>query len=112
MSVLLHIRFDITPEAVKLFTVEGAKKLDKLPGLQWKIWTTANDQTIGAGFYLYATKRDAQIRAKLAKPHLESLPGISNVTTEIYDILDDLSAETRAPLSTPANPSYPDDFEA
>lgn len=119
MSVLLHIQFDIDPSAVdpkdgksveNLFPIEGAKKLNQLPGLQWKIWAS-DDTNHGSGFYLYATRRDAEIRAKLAVPHLNSLPGISNTTTTIYEILEPHSTITRAPLTGEANPSYPEGFE-
>lgn len=113
MSVLLVIRFDVeSADTTKNFNEDGAKKLAQLPGLQWKIWTANLHKNEGAGFYLYATRRDAEIRAKQAGPHLSALPGISNVTTEIYDIYEDWTRITRGPLDVEANPSYPEDIEA
>ena len=113
MSYLLHIHFDFdVPDPEHYFSQQAAEQLAKLPGLQWKIWAYNEEKKTASGFYLYADRRDAEIRAKLAVPHLESLPGLSNVTTTIYTVLEDLSIITRATLDTPANPSYPPDFEA
>ena len=119
MSVLLHIHFDFDPKTVNLndqksienvFPIAGAEKLKSLPGLQFKIWGY-DDHGHGSGFYLYATRRDAQIRAKLAAKTMPTFPGIYNVTTTIYEILEPHSSITMAPLDIPANESYPDGFE-
>lgn len=113
MTVLLHIQFDFDAEDPEhYFTTEAAEQLAQLPGLKWKVWAYNQDKKTGSGFYLYGDERDARIRAEKAVPHLQSLPGISNVTTRIYTVIDDLSRITRAPLDVEANPSYPEDAEA
>ncbi|MEK4760099.1 YdhR family protein [Viridibacillus sp. FSL E2-0187] len=111
MSVMLQIKFDLdTNKQGELFPIEGAKKLVELPGLKWKVWTVDEESGEGSGLYLYATRRDAEIRAKKAIPHLTSMNGVSNVTTQIFEILEEHSEITRAPLDVAANPSYGEEY--
>lgn len=79
-----------------------------MPGLKFKIWGADHKKGEASGFYVYETRRDAEIRTRSAAEYLLSLDGITNVTAQIYDINEGLSRITRAPLDVQANPSYPD----
>ena len=115
--VLLKITFNIDPEMYKdikkahpdmvssVFLKEQAEEISKLPGLIWKLWTTHTDKNKGAGFYLYATKNDAEHRAAWAEKNFGKMPGLTNVETEIFDIMEDLTRMTSGPIDMPANPS-------
>lgn len=108
MPVLLFMKMDLELDKVdKLFTQKGAEKLSALPGLQWKIWGIDREKAEGCGVYLYATRRDAEIRAAKAVPELAARDGICNITTQIFEIEEDLTKITKAPINLPANPSYP-----
>lgn len=112
MSYLLHIRFDvkgntgdIRTDAAIAFPFEPAtKKMNALPNLKWKIWAVRDedpDSPEGGGFYLYPTAEAAQARAEQAKATLPHIPGVSNVTTTIWEVLDDYSLATHAPVDVP-----------
>ncbi len=87
------------------YTDEKIKPIADWPGLKWKVWTVDEENFIGAGFYLFENKKDAEERAKYAKRHYPLNPAMSHVRTRIYYVLDDYSRACRAPIDIPANPS-------
>lgn len=89
----------------KFFTEEKVKPIADWPGLKWKVWAMDEDDFIGAGFYLFENRKDAEERAIYAKKHYPLNPAISHVRTHIYYVLEDYSKACRAPIDTPANPS-------
>lgn len=102
MSYLLHVRFDFNGKIDETFPFEIAtKKMNALPNLKWKIWAANDDETEASGFYLYPTKEAAQARSEEALETLPHYPGISNVSTEIWNVLDDYSIATHAPVDAP-----------
>lgn len=112
MSYLLHIQFDlkgktgVLEDDVKIaFPFEAAtKKMNALPNLKWKIWAVKNDDSDkvkGSGFYLYPTREAAESRAEEGRATLPHFPGISNVSTTIWEVLDDYSLATHAPVDVP-----------
>lgn len=115
--VLLKITFKLDPELygdgehireesfTAMFPREDAEKMDKLPGLIWKLWCFKAEDNSGAGFYLFAERRDAEDRASYARHVFPRAPGLTEVETEIFDVMQDLTRITRGPIDLPANPS-------
>ena len=115
--VFLHISFDLDADiygdgkkldadmVASTFPIEMAEEMAKLPGLIWKLWTSQAEECKADGFYLFSTREDAENRAAFAKKAFPRAPGLSNVKTEIHDVMEDLSRVTRAPIDLPANPS-------
>ena len=112
MSYLLHIRFDfhgktgnLQDDVAHTFPFETAtNKMNALPNLKWKIWGLKTDDASrieACGFYLYPTKEAAESRAEEGRETLPHLPGVSNVTTTIWEVLDDYSLATHAPVDVP-----------
>lgn len=109
MAYLLHIRFDFkgktgnrAEDFEHTFPFDKATaKMNALPNLKWKIWGSNDDATELCGFYLYPTKEAAEARAEEAKATLPLLDGISNVRTEIWEVLEDYSLATHAPVDVP-----------
>lgn len=112
MSYLLHIQFDFTGKTGNLsediavaFPFEAAtQKMNNLPDLKWKIWALNTDdpnQVKGSGFYLYPTRQAAERRAEEGRATLPHFPGVSNVSTTIWEVLDDYSLATHAPVDVP-----------
>lgn len=112
MSYLLHIRFDFSGKTGNLqddvaftFPFEAAtQKMNALPNLKWKIWAVKADDSgkaEGSGFYLYPTREAAESRAEEGRATLPHFPGISNVSTTIWEVLDDYSLATHAPVDVP-----------
>lgn len=115
--VLLKISFKLDPAMYgdgktidpALFSVifpeEQAREMDKLPGLIWKLWCSRTEECEGDGFYLFATRSDAEYRAHVAHKYFPQMPGLTDVQTCIFDVDEDLSRFTRGPVDLPANPS-------
>lgn len=114
--VLLKITFKLDPELYgdgahiseesfsAMFPREAAEEMDKLPGLIWKLWCFRTEENMGAGFYLFAERHNAEERASYAHHVFPRAPGLTGVETEIYDIMQDLTRVTRGPIDLPANP--------
>lgn len=118
MSYLLHIQFDFTGKtgnlhedlAVTFPFAAATQKMNALPDLQWKIWAVNTDdpkQTKGSGFYLYPTRAAAERRAEEGRATLPRFPGISNVSTTIWAVLDDYSLATHGPVDVPLIANLP-----
>lgn len=114
MAYLLHVRFDFNgtagdaqKDAATAFPFGPAtKKMNSLPNLKWKIWAVNADypgeHPEASGFYLYPTKEAAESRAAEAKATLPLIsPFISNVQTTVWEVLDDYSLATHAPIDVP-----------
>lgn len=108
MSVLLAVKMDLAIpagaglEAVNgAFPIEGAYRMLKLPGLQWKIWGTDMNKKEACGFYLFATMEDAKRRAAEVVGQLQVRPGISNVTTQIWELDAEKTRITHGPIDVP-----------
>lgn len=109
MSYLVHVKFDFNgvhgdweKDLDHTFPFDRAvAAMNALPNLKWKIWGSNEDHTELCGFYLYPTKEAAIARAEQAKATLHLYDGISNVRPEIWEILDDYSVATHAPVDVP-----------
>lgn len=110
MAALLHLKMDIDIEkAGAMLHKEFAQKVINLPGLKFKIWGYDEKKKEYSGFYIYETRRDAEIRARSATAFLMKMfPGVTNATAQIYDINEELSKITRTPFDIQSNPSYPE----
>ena len=115
--VLLQITFDLDPEIYgdgkhldvsavsENFPREQAEEMAALPGLVWKLWTSQAAENRAAGFYLFATRNDAEHRLAWAQKHFPKVPGLTNVQGQFFDLMEDLTRVTRGPIDLPANPS-------
>ena len=93
----------LEPQHRQVATVPG--KMAALPGLVWKLWTSQAAENRAAGFYLFATRNDAEHRLAWAQKHFPKVPGLTNVQGQIFDVMEDLTRVTRGPIDLPANPS-------
>ena len=102
---LLQISFDLSekyygkqgqldsPIVEMIFPRDKAEELANLPGLKWKLWTIQPEKCRAAGFYLFQTKADAQSHAAFAIKNYPKVPGLTNVSVEICDVMESLSNE-------------------
>jgi hypothetical protein len=101
MPVLLQITF--SPSAEQLASPVSARQayareLAELPGLRWKIWLV--DKAAGqlGGVYLFDDRASAEAWAERSlRAHVNG--GATGFTTHIFEVNEDLSAITRAPLA-------------
>ncbi|MCD8009963.1 MAG: YdhR family protein [Lachnospiraceae bacterium] len=78
--------------------------MNGLKNLKWKIWAMNTEDPShleGCGFYLYPTREAAEARAEEGKATIPNFIGCSNVTTTIWEVLDDYSIATHAPIDVP-----------
>jgi putative monooxygenase ydhR len=87
------------PEQASAF-LAAAEKISGLPGLLWKLWGYDDSEHTAASIYVFDTEEHARAWGDgPMKPALGSHPGISDIEVGYYDVDEQLSAVTRAPLT-------------
>ncbi len=80
----------------------AAEKIADLPGLIWKLWGFDDSEHVAESVYLFDSAEHARAWGEgPMRAALSSHPGISDIEVRYYDVDEELSAVTRAPL-TPA----------
>jgi hypothetical protein len=98
---LLQVNYQLG-SAVSDFMRESkpvADLLANVPGLRWKIWLKNDDENQGGGIYLFENSEALTSFAQgpiIAK--LRSHPAITEVSLKEFDVPQDLSSITRAPI--------------
>ena len=106
MPTILQVNFnyDISEEELaRRSTPERAKMFLTLPGLRWKVWIRDTQRRESGGIYLFDDREAAQ--AYLDGPivaAMKSMPDSTNLTTKLFEVREEVSAVTRAPLGGPA----------
>ena len=104
---LLVVRYGRTlgkddPEQARGF-LAAAEKIAGLPGLLWKLWGYDDSEHVAESIYLFDTDEHARAWGDgPMKSALGSHPGISDIEVRYYDVDEQLSAVTRAPLALTA----------
>lgn len=108
MSVLLCVKMDVDAsdsnfdeKTTAAFPIEGAYRMLQLPTLQWKIWGVNPQKKQVCGFYLFAAREAAETYAKQAILTLQQRPGIYNVTSQIWSIIEEQTRITKGPIDAP-----------
>jgi Putative mono-oxygenase ydhR len=77
----------------------GAEKIAGLPGLIWKLWSHDDVEGRAENVYVFETEEHARAWGEgPLVPSLSSYPGVSAIEVRYYDVDEQLSAVTRAPL--------------
>src|SRR5947199_5429533 len=80
--------------------LQAAPSIAGLPGLVWKIWTYNDAERAAGGVYLFDSEEHARAWGDgTVQAILNEEPGVSNVSVSFYDVDEQLSAITRAPLA-------------
>ena len=80
-----------------------AQPVADVAGLRWKVWLMNEAEAEAGGIYLFDDDRSAQ--GYLAGPIIGGLrahPGLSNVSIKLFDVMEELSLVTRAPIQETA----------
>jgi hypothetical protein len=101
---LLQINIDhqIAPEQFEAGakdTKEFARTIASQKGLLWKIWIGDEDRSEVGGIYLFES--DQAARDFVAGPvfaQIQGNPGFKHVEAKLFDVNEEMSAITRAPL--------------
>jgi hypothetical protein len=82
----------------------AAEKIADLPGLRWKLWGYDDSQHVAESVYLFDGEENARAWGDgPMRSALGSHPGIRDIEVRYYDVDEQLSALTRAPLAVSAN---------
>ena len=96
----VNLKFSIPRTDLATAWFGAAQPIADTPGLVWKVWLMNEADSEAGGIYLFESK-DA-VDAYLSGPIVASLkasPVISNISAKVFDILEEHSAVTRAPLN-------------
>jgi Putative mono-oxygenase ydhR len=88
---------DDTEEAAAMR--QAAEKIAGLPGLVWKLWGYDDEPRVATSIYLFDSESNARAWCDGPMvPALSALPGISNIEVRYFDVAEELSTLTRAPV--------------
>lgn len=96
----VNAKFSIPRADLATAWLGAAQPIADTPGLVWKVWLMNETESEAGGIYLFESK-DA-VEAYLAGPIVAALkasPVISNISAKVFDVLEEHSAVTRAPLT-------------
>jgi hypothetical protein len=86
------------PEQARGF-LAAAEKIATLPGLVWKLWGYDDSLHTAESIYLFETDEQARAWGEgPMKSALGSHPGIGNIEVRYYDVDQQLSTITHAPI--------------
>jgi hypothetical protein len=78
---------------------QAAEKIAGVPGLVWKLWGYDDEQRVATSIYLSDSESNARAWGDGPMvPALSAHPGISNIEVRYFDVDQELSTVTRAPM--------------
>jgi len=87
------------PDQAREFTA-AAEKIAGVPGLIWKLWSYDDAAHVATSVYLFEDEDRARAWGDgPMKPALSSHEGIGDIEASYFDVDEELSAITRAPLA-------------
>jgi hypothetical protein len=87
------------PDQARRF-LAAAENIAGLPGLRWKLWAYDDSERVAESVYLFDSEEHARAWGDgPMKSALGSNPGIGDIEVRYYDVDEQLSAVTRAPLT-------------
>jgi hypothetical protein len=95
----VNLKFSIPRADLSAAWLDAAQPIADTPGLTWKVWLMNEAEHEAGGIYLFESKAAAQ--SYMAGPIVAALkasPAVSNISAKLFDVLEDHSAITRAPL--------------
>ncbi len=94
----IHLKVDGPPNAEMQKSMQQlAESIAEEPGVLWKIWTYEEGTNHIGSTYLF---KDLEHLQRYKTMHIKRLHaiGITDITDHIFDIMEDLSKITKAPL--------------
>jgi hypothetical protein len=99
---ILQINFKIliSPAEYEQANQPYGRVIADIPGLAWKVWLMNESDLEAGGIYLFDD--EIALQAFLNGPIVGSLkenPALTDLSLKFFDVLQNLTAETRGPLS-------------
>ncbi len=81
------------------YTPERARQFLAVDGLQWKAWLDGSDERRAGGIYLFADRKaaEAYVNGPIVA-RMKANPDVSELDIRIFDVRQNMSEITRAPL--------------
>ncbi len=101
MPAILQVNY--RPSAVQQQTPAAARfasaeRINALPGFRWKIWISSAETGLRGGIYLFDDITSATSWAEQVSKSLAEAGG-TELATRVFEVNDELSAFTHAPLA-------------
>ena len=98
---ILQINYTITNSAAdhKNLVAPIADAIAAVPGLTWKVWLMNEEKHEAGGIYLF--RDEESLNAYLGGDIVSGFgkePTVTNISVKIFDVPEDLSQKTRAPI--------------
>lgn len=95
----INVNYSVPTEDFKAAWLHAAGPISQQPGLIWKIWLYAADRQEGGGWYLFDSMEHVQayLDSDIVAA-FKSNPALSNLSVKIFDIGEDASVITHAPI--------------
>lgn len=96
----INFQFNVSEKEYENASSSLAQSFADIPGCKWKIWLMNEDRKEAGGVYLFSDKESVEKYKesdlfKMVNNH----SAFSNFSVKQFDILEELSGVTRAPLS-------------
>lgn len=87
--------FRFPPEAL----MKSAGPISDVPGLMWKVWIYDDEKGRGGGWYMFESEEalQAYMDSDIMKAFMNN-PGVTNLDVKVFDVLEEPSLITRAPI--------------
>ncbi len=102
----VNFRFNVSRKEYEQTVAPLADDFEKVPGCQWKIWLMNEKDKEAGGLYLFEDEPSLeQFKASPLVAGVLGHPALSDFKMKQFDILEDISAITHAPLGLHAEAS-------
>jgi Putative mono-oxygenase ydhR len=99
----INFKLDVPSEEYHHMCQSVAQAIADLPGLRWKIWILNEQEKEAGGIYFFASEQ--ALHDYLSGPivaRVKSHPGLRELSAKKFDVMDDVTAITRGPVSAMA----------
>jgi hypothetical protein len=100
----VNLGFNIPRADLSEAWLNVAQNIADVPGLVWKVWLMNEAKSEAGGIYLFESRAAAEnyIGGPIVAA-LKASPAVSDISAKLFDVLEEHSAVTRAPLTPVVN---------
>ncbi|GGC89728.1 YdhR family protein [Chelatococcus reniformis] len=98
MPVILQVNFATAERPASQAQIESAKAIAQQPGLRWKVWINDEASQTRGGIYLFDDLKSAKAWGDDVLPERLKARGATHISIRYFDVNEDASLVTHAPL--------------